>query len=206
MKSVKASFSLKPSFHLSFSLLVKHFVKTWDNYRSSHPEMFPEKAVLKICSKFTGGHPCRSVISIKLQSNFIEITLWHGCSPVNLLHIFRTPFSRTPLDGCFWNWLLEIRTGQKYKSKIRTSSLSQKLLILIKNEILWVKSKKILRILNYESKRCHAMLKEKLIIYLIRFSHWLVAESSKLLTHLLPMHPCSTSWKHQKTLRFFDVF
>ena len=24
--------------------------------------------------------------------NFIEITLRHGCSPVNLLHIFRTPF------------------------------------------------------------------------------------------------------------------
>ena len=29
--------------------------------------------------------------SIKLQSNFIEITLWHGCSPVTYLHIFRTP-------------------------------------------------------------------------------------------------------------------
>ena len=27
-----------------------------------------------------------------LQSNFIEIILRHGCSPVNLLHIFRTPF------------------------------------------------------------------------------------------------------------------
>ena len=27
-----------------------------------------------------------------LQSNFIKITLWHGCSPVNLLHIFRTLF------------------------------------------------------------------------------------------------------------------
>ena len=26
-----------------------------------------------------------------LQSNFIEIILRHGCSPVNLLHIFRTP-------------------------------------------------------------------------------------------------------------------
>ena len=25
-------------------------------------------------------------------SNFIEIRLRHGCSPVNLLHIFRTPF------------------------------------------------------------------------------------------------------------------
>ena len=27
-----------------------------------------------------------------LQSKFIEITLRHVCSPVNLLHIFRTPF------------------------------------------------------------------------------------------------------------------
>ena len=39
-----------------------------------------------------------------MQSNFIEITLRHGCSPVNL-HIFRIPFPnlRMPLDGCFWN-------------------------------------------------------------------------------------------------------
>ena len=34
--------------------------------------------------------------------NLIEITPWHRCSPVNLLHIFRTPFLRTPLEGCFW--------------------------------------------------------------------------------------------------------
>ena len=27
-----------------------------------------------------------------LLCNFFEITLQHGCSPVNLLHIFRTPF------------------------------------------------------------------------------------------------------------------
>ena len=56
--------------------------------------MFLRKSILKIWSKFTGEHPCRSVISIKLQSNFIEITLRHGCSPVNSLHIFRTPFPR----------------------------------------------------------------------------------------------------------------
>ena len=31
--------------------------------RSSHPEVFLEKGVLKICSKFTGEHPCRSVKS-----------------------------------------------------------------------------------------------------------------------------------------------
>ena len=63
-------------------------------FRSSHPEVFLERDVLKICSKFTGEHPCRSVISIKLQNNFIEMTLQHGCSPVNLLHIFRTSSSK----------------------------------------------------------------------------------------------------------------
>ena len=46
--------------------------------------MFLEKRILKICNRFTGKHPyrSRSMISIKLQSNFIEITPWHGCSPV----------------------------------------------------------------------------------------------------------------------------
>ena len=56
--------------------------------------MFLRKGVLKICSRFTGEHPCRSVISIKLQNSFIEITPRHRSSPVNLLHIFRTPFPR----------------------------------------------------------------------------------------------------------------
>ena len=36
--------------------------------------------------------PWQSAISAKLQSNFIEVTLRHGFSFVNLLHIFRTPF------------------------------------------------------------------------------------------------------------------
>ena len=40
----------------------------------------------------SGEHLCRSVISIKLQSSFIEITLRHKCSTVKLLHIFRTSF------------------------------------------------------------------------------------------------------------------
>ena len=68
--------------------------------------MFLGKAVLKICSKFTREHPCRSVISIKLLCNFIEITLQHGCSLINLLHFFRTPFLRTPLGGCFSKYYL----------------------------------------------------------------------------------------------------
>ena len=35
----------------------------------SHPEVFLGKSVLKICSKFTGEHPCRSVMLIKLLCN-----------------------------------------------------------------------------------------------------------------------------------------
>ena len=45
---------------------------------SNPPEMFLGKGVLKICSKFTGEHPCRSAISIKLQSTFIKTALQHG--------------------------------------------------------------------------------------------------------------------------------
>ena len=63
-------------------------------YRSRPPELFLGKSVLKMCTKCTGEHPWESVISIKLVWNFNEIALQHRCSPVTLLHIFRTPFSQ----------------------------------------------------------------------------------------------------------------
>ena len=84
-------------------------------YRSSRPEVFLRKGVLKICSKFTGEHPCRSAISIKLLCNFIEIVPRHGCSPVNFLDISRRPFPRNTFGrlllivvlklGHYWNYL-----------------------------------------------------------------------------------------------------
>ena len=49
---------------------------------------------MKICSKFTGEHPCSSVIKTKLLSDFIEIALWHGFSTENLLRIFRKFFPK----------------------------------------------------------------------------------------------------------------
>ena len=70
-------------------------------YRNSRPKVFFGKGVLKIYSKFTGEHPCRSAIAIKLQSKFIEIALWHGCSHVNLLYIFRTPYSKNTSGRLF---------------------------------------------------------------------------------------------------------
>ena len=52
---------------------------------------------------FTGEHPCRSVILIKFISNFIQIVLWPGCSPVGLLHISRAPFFKNT-----WGLLLNL--------------------------------------------------------------------------------------------------
>ena len=84
--------SVFPEFSLNFCFQVLGSVSSNEKsmYRSSSPDVFLGKEVLNICSKFTGENPCRSVISIKLQSNYIEITLRHGCSPVNLLHNSRT--------------------------------------------------------------------------------------------------------------------
>ena len=60
--------------------------------------MFLGKGVLKICSKFTGEHPCRNAIP-------------HFGMGVNLLHIFRIPFlkntsGRLLLRPVFWHILL----------------------------------------------------------------------------------------------------
>ena len=45
-----------------------------------------------------------SEVFLKLKSNFFEIALRHGCSPANLLHIFRTHYSKNASEGL----LLEI--------------------------------------------------------------------------------------------------
>ena len=88
-----------------WALFIKKFL------RSSRPEVFSGKGVPKIYSKFTGEYLCRSVISKKLSSNLIEITLQHGRSPVNLLHIFRKPFlkntyGRLLLNQYLQSWIL----------------------------------------------------------------------------------------------------
>ena len=65
---------------------------------------------------------------IKLQSNFIEIAHWHGCSPVNLLHISKHLFLRTPLYGCFWMVVLvssnnNLNTGDNCNRKSRSYTI-----------------------------------------------------------------------------------
>ena len=63
--------------HVNVDEISVHFVQyyslfgQWKTrvFRSSPPEVFLGKGVLKKCSKFIGEHPCRSAISIKLREN-----------------------------------------------------------------------------------------------------------------------------------------
>ena len=120
--STNILFSVKNQLFNSYATVLSRIIYHWRKYsrdllirnnylgildfvmtrsRSSPSEVFLGKGVLKIWSKFTGEHLYRSVISIKLLWNFIEIALQHECSSVNLLHIFRAPFSKNT-----YGWLL----------------------------------------------------------------------------------------------------
>ena len=65
--------------------------------KSSPPEVFLGKGVLKICSKFIKGTPMSKCDFNKVANH--TITLRYGCSPVNLLHIFRTTFPKNNSEG-----------------------------------------------------------------------------------------------------------
>ena len=55
-----------------------------------------------------------NVISIKMQSNFVEIKLRHGCSPVNLLHFFKTSFFNSTSGGMLLKNLRRLRSLCKW--------------------------------------------------------------------------------------------
>ena len=79
----------------------------------------PSRGVLgKRCSKnmqqIYRENPCRSVISIKFQNNFIDITLRCGCSHVNLLRIFRTPFTKNTSERLLLNEYVEWVRKRQY--------------------------------------------------------------------------------------------
>ena len=49
----------------------------------------PSRGVLK--KRYSQNMQNYGMPKCDFRSNFIEIALWHGCSPVNLLHIFKAP-------------------------------------------------------------------------------------------------------------------
>ena len=74
------------------------------NNMNNHCQKEPFRGVLrKRCSEnmqqIYRRIPVQKCDFNKVANNFIEIKLWHGCSPINLLHIFRTPFPKNTSEG-----------------------------------------------------------------------------------------------------------
>ena len=80
---------------------VKYWYFLWNSLLQKQPKVFLGKGILKICSKFTGEHPCRSVISTKLFAILLKSHLGIGV----LLQIYcifsEYLFLKRPLNGCF---------------------------------------------------------------------------------------------------------
>ena len=79
----------------------------WIHIRSSRPEGFCKKGVLRNFTKFIGKHLCQSLFFNKVAglrpSTLLKKTLWHRCFPINFVKFVRTPF----LTEYLW-WLLLI--------------------------------------------------------------------------------------------------
>ena len=49
------------------------------------------------------------------SSNFIEITIWHGCPPLNLAHIFRALFPRNTSGRLLLSVRMKIKKKKNHK-------------------------------------------------------------------------------------------
>ena len=72
-----------------YKVIMRSFHYLWRKSSSKILEYIHTETAVQRCHE----KRCRSVISIKLQSNFLEIKLRHGFTSGNLLHFFRIPFT-----------------------------------------------------------------------------------------------------------------
>ena len=76
------------------------------NFRKQPPRGVLSKRFSENMQEIYRRTPCQNVISIKLQSKFNETTFRHGCSSVNLPHIFRIPFLKNTSGRLLLNFYL----------------------------------------------------------------------------------------------------
>ena len=76
-----------------------HKVTLYRKARSSFPEVFCRKSVLRNFAKFTGKHLSESLFL--RPATLLKKRLWHRCFPVNFAKFQRTPFFTEHL-----RWLL----------------------------------------------------------------------------------------------------
>ena len=94
--------------------------------RSSRPEVFCKKDVLKNFAKFTGKHRCQSLFSNKVAgfrpATLLKKGLRHRCFSVNFAKILRTSFLTEYLQ-----WLLPVFKEYEMGTLVRNVLKSPKL-------------------------------------------------------------------------------
>ena len=95
-KSLLTTVKKSISWFKSFKILLK--------CRNSAPEVFCHRRVFCRCvTNFRGTYLCVGVISTKLQSGFVEMTLLRCCSPVVLLHVWGASSLENTCGGLLLN-------------------------------------------------------------------------------------------------------
>ena len=81
---------------ISFNENLTDFNQNMCFYRSSRPEVFYKKVVLRCFAKFTGKHLCQGLFFNKVAgltpATLLRKRLLHRCFPVNFAKFLRTPF------------------------------------------------------------------------------------------------------------------
>ena len=107
----------------------------FSSFQKQPPRGVPRKRCSVNMQQFYRITPMPKCDFNKAASNFIEITLGHGCSPVNLLHIYRTPFLRNTsgwlllcfvvslLDSSVFKYLWIVERLRNVGSSLRISNL-----------------------------------------------------------------------------------
>ena len=93
---------------LSIDALVLHpsVLPKYTKFRSSRPDVFCRKGVLRNFGKFTGKHLCQSLFIESLLKN----RLWHWCFPLNFAKFLKTLFA----EDLRWLLLKELNETKNY--------------------------------------------------------------------------------------------
>ena len=74
-------------------------------HRSSRPELFCKKGILRNFPKFSGKHLCQGLFFNKVAGlrpgTLLKKRLWHRCFAVNFAKFLRIPFLQNTSSGCF---------------------------------------------------------------------------------------------------------
>ena len=89
---------------LSYENSSSHQELLWNiTFRSSRPEVFCKKGVLRNFAKFTGKHLCQSFCFSKVACLcLLKKRLRHRCFPLNFAKLLRIPFLQNPSGGYFY--------------------------------------------------------------------------------------------------------